>query len=189
MNTTPSSLRIALQSGLLLALAAATGPGCIVKTEVIRQGPDLNGTTERQNVEHALDTLHSAASSADGETYFALFDPGATYYGTDASELWSVEDFKAFAEPYFSKGRGWTYHVTERHVHFSPSYDTAWFDERLENESYGETRGTGVLIRRGPPGSAWHITQYNLSFPVPNELAGGLVEQIRGLAKDGQQDR
>ena len=90
-------------------------------------------------------------------------------------------DFRAFAEPYFSTGRGWTYAATERNVFLSAAGDTAWFDERLWNEGYGETRGTGVLVREGPPGSPWQFTQYNLAFPVPNDLAGDLVERIRAL--------
>ena len=44
--------------------------------------------------------------------------------------------FRAFAEPYFSQGKGWTYHTVERHVGFHPGGGTAWFDERLTNEAY-----------------------------------------------------
>ena len=56
------------------------------------------------------------------------------------------------------------------------SGDTAWFDERLENEHYGECRGTGVLRKAD---GRWRIAQYNLSIPVPNDLASELVERIR----------
>ena len=52
----------------------------------------------------------------------------------------------------------------------------AWFDEALHNEKYGECRGTGVLRRHE---GRWKIVQYNLTFPVPNAIAGDVVEMIR----------
>lgn len=125
-----------------------------------------------------LDALHAAASRADGAAYFALFAPDAVFLGTDATERWTLDQFRAYAEPFFSKGQGWTYAATERHVFLSPAGDTAWFDERLDNAKYGEVRGTGVLVRRG---GSWLIAQYNLAFPVPNALAPDLVERIRAL--------
>lgn len=125
-----------------------------------------------------LDRLHLLAAQADGEAYFALFEPDAVYLGTDAGERWSVDQFRAFAEPYFSRGQGWDYRVTERHLYASADGHTAWFDERLHNANYGECRGSGVLVRGR---SGWRIAQYVLSLPVPNELAGDLVERIRAL--------
>ncbi len=61
-------------------------------------------------------------------------------------------------------------------VFVSEDGTTAWFDERLFNETYGETRGTGVLVLRD---GSWRIAQYNLTIPVPNELASDLVGRIR----------
>ena len=51
--------------------------------------------------------------------------------------------------------------------------------ERLENEAYGATRGSGVLRRID---GAWRIEQYVLSFPIPNNVAKDVVEQIRDHA-------
>lgn len=128
-----------------------------------------------------LDRLHAAASLADGAAYFALFAPDAVFLGTDATERWTVEQFRAYAEPFFARGQGWTYVPTERHVFVNPAGDTAWFDERLANEKYGEVRGTGVLVRAG---QRWLVAQYNLAFPVPNALAPDLVERIRAQGKE-----
>ena len=127
-------------------------------------------------VRAVLERFHAAAAKADGKQYFACLAPDAVFLGTDASERWSVPQFRAYCEPYFSKGRGWTYVARERHVTLSRDRASAWFDERLDSASYGEVRGSGALRKDG---QAWRITQYVMSLPVPNELAGELVEKIR----------
>lgn len=123
-----------------------------------------------------LDALHAAADRADGERYFALFTDDAIFLGTDATERWTVTEFRAYAAPHFAAGQGWTYEVVDRHMFLDPVGATAWFDERLANEKYGECRGTGVLRLVG---GRWRIAQYNLTIPVPNDLASELVEMIR----------
>jgi hypothetical protein len=143
-----------------------------------RSGGDAPEPALQRGPDQVLDDLHRLAAAADGRAYFALFQPDAVYLGTDASERWSLAEFQAFAEPYFSRGRGWDYRVLERHLSSSDDGRTAWFDERLHNASYGECRGSGVLVH-GRHG--WRIAQYVLSLPVPNELAGDLVERIRAL--------
>jgi len=133
-------------------------------------------SAEARAVDAVLTAFHDAASRADGAAYFNLLSDDAIYLGTDAAERWTVEEFRAFAEPYFSKGRGWTYTATTRNIVVGPDGSTAWFDELLWNESYGTCRGTGVLLST-PDG--WRIAQYHLTFPVPNELAKAVVAQIR----------
>ena len=59
---------------------------------------------------------------------------------------------------------------------------SAWFDERLDNASYGECRGSGVLQLRD---GAWLVEQYNLTIPVPNEIAMEVVDRIRSLRPHG----
>jgi hypothetical protein len=140
-------------------------------------------TNAEDAVDQVLNTLHRAASDADGEIYFSLFAEAAIFLGTDATERWSVDEFKAFAEPYFSEGRGWTYSKTERHIYVSADSRTAWFDEMLWNEIYGTCRGTGVLILVD---GKWRFTQYNLSIPMPNDLTRELTAKIKefdGLPK------
>lgn len=153
---------------LVLPLLCLLIPGCC----------SLSEPASEVEVAAVLDALHQRASEADGEAYFSLFAPDAVFYGTDASERWSVEEFRAYAEPFFSVGRGWTYVPTERHVFIDSTLDTAWFDERLDNEKYGEVRGSGVLRRVE---GTWLIAQYNLAFPVPNDLAADLIERVRAL--------
>ncbi len=114
---------------------------------------------------------------ADGPRYFGHFTPNAVFLGTDPEERWTIRQFRAYAEPYFEAGTGWTYRAVKRSIRIGADGATAWFDERLDNDSYGQTRGTGVLVRRG---ARWRIAQYSLSLPVPNDLAADLVQRIRG---------
>jgi len=53
----------------------------------------------------------------------------------------------------------------------------AWFDERLHNDKYGEVRGSGVLIWRA---ERWQIAHYVMSFPIPNGVAGKVIELVKG---------
>ncbi|HTE05550.1 MAG TPA: nuclear transport factor 2 family protein [Planctomycetota bacterium] len=157
-------------AGLALALLLA---GCAASTARL---PEDTAADVQRDAAAVLDALHAAASRADGESYFALFAPDAVFLGTDATERWSIEEFRAYAQPYFSRGQGWTYVPTERHVVAAPGGQVAWFDERLASDKYGEVRGSGVLLRGA---AGWRIAQYNLALPVPNELAADLVARIR----------
>lgn len=131
-------------------------------------------------INSTLDQLHAAASKADGSRYFKLFTDDAVYIGTDAAERWSIKEFRAFAEPYFAKGTGWTYKPRSRHVTVAdiPCHCVAWFDELLDSESYGTSRGTGVLVLKN---GSWKISQYALTFPIPNDLAKGMTTEIKAF--------
>jgi len=164
----------AVAASLLLLSALAAVQGCATATS-----PHAETSPH-----HALDRLHRYAHEADGDRYFALFAPEGVFLGTDAAERWTVDEFRAYAEPYFSQGRGWTYTVLERHVELAPGCDVAWFDERLHNERWGECRGTGAMRLID---GRWRITQYNLTVPVPNDLLPGVVEMIRAHEAPGDQ--
>jgi pimeloyl-ACP methyl ester carboxylesterase len=136
------------------------------------------GVAEPGPIGAVLDALHESAAGADGQRYFSLFTDDAVFLGTDATERWTLPEFRGFAEPLFARGTGWTYRATERHVTMGPDGRTAWFDELLHNEKYGQCRGTGVLVRDG---DRWRIAQYHLTIPVPNEIALDVVDMIRRL--------
>jgi hypothetical protein len=140
------------------------------------QAPDP--AAEQAAVARVLDQLNAASAAADGPAYFALFTPEARFVGTDATEHWDLPAFRAFAEPYFSRGRGWSYPATERTITIAPidCRCVAWFEEKLTNSSYGQTRGSGVL-RLTQDG--WKIEQYVLSFSIPNDKADAVVEVVR----------
>lgn len=152
-----------LQSGLL-AVVALTGHICRADDAAIAQ---------------VLDALHERASEADFAGYFELYHERAVFLGTDREEYWPLEAFKAYARPHFEAGRGWSYRPTERFIHVAG--DTAWFEERLQHDTYGETRGTGVLLRTD---AGWRVAQYNLTLPIPNalfrDIAGDIAEHYAG---------
>lgn len=133
-------------------------------------------------VNQVLDALHEAASEADFDRYFALYADDAVFLGTDSTERWTIDEFKAYTRPRFANGGGWTYKPTQRHVSFTPDGHTAWFDELLFNASYGTCRGSGVLIQTD---DGWKVSQYNLSIPIPNDLARSVVRSIRDSAGIG----
>lgn len=93
--------------------------------------------------------------------------------GTDRGEYWPLAEFKRYTRDRFATGTGWTYQPTERHVHVSGG--SAWFEERLRHDTYGEFRGTGVLLRTD---DGWRIAQYNLTLPIPNARFHGIARDI-----------
>lgn len=127
----------------------------------------------------AIDRMHAAASAADGPAYFARFTADARFIGTDATEHWPLSQFRAYADPYFGRGQGWTYVPRDRVVTIAPieCRCVAWFDEKLTNAAYGDLRGSGVLRLTA---DGWQIEQYVLSFTVPNDRSRAVVEAIRG---------
>jgi ketosteroid isomerase-like protein len=137
-----------------------------------------SAANDKQDIDKALNSFHQAAANAQAKPYFDLLSQDAIFLGTDASERWTKEEFKAFVVPYFSKGTGWLYTPKQRNISLVKKGQVAFFDELLFSESYGTCRGSGVLIKTG---QGWKISQYNLSIPMPNGLAKALVEQIKSF--------
>ena len=135
----------------------------------------------RAAVSAVLDALHEAASEAEYDRYFSLYADEAVFLGTDATERWTREEFMDYARGPFEAGTGWTYHTLERHIAVAADGRTAWFDERLENAGLGETRGSGVLVEED---GSWKIAQYNLTIPIPNEMALDVARTIRALREN-----
>ena len=129
-------------------------------------------------IEHALDAFHNAAARADFNAYSDLMTRDVVFLGTDATERWQGDAFRAFARPYFDEGKGWTYLPQERHVDLMPDGETAVFDELLSHARLGTCRGSGVMILEG---AQWKVAQYNLSVPIPNALVEGVAQQIVAL--------
>jgi hypothetical protein len=161
-----------LGSVLALAVGVPTGVAGAASAVAVAPMPLVQDTVEVASV---LDDFHQAASAADFDRYFGHFAADGVFLGTDPGERWTVAEFQDYARPYFEAGRGWTYRPTERHIVVGPEGRMAWFDELLHNDSYGTTRGSGVLIREG---GHWRIALYDLSIPIPNALAREVVDLI-----------
>lgn len=130
----------------------------------------------RGAIDAVLDAFHAAAATADEGRYLATLADSVVFLGTAPGERWEGEAWHEFVHSLFSRGKGWTYVPSARTVGIAADERTAWFDETVENDHYGACRGTGVLRRTD---DGWKIQQYNLTIPVPDELAPELVEKIR----------
>jgi ketosteroid isomerase-like protein len=151
---------------LLLALAAAPAAG--------------SAADPKAAVTAVLDDWHKAAAAADEARYFGHFTADAVFLGTDATERWTRDEFRAWAKPHFSKGKAWSFKAVSRNISFSKDGAVAWFDEALDTPNLGPSRGSGVLVKEG---NTWKIAQYNLSVPIPNDLMGEVKNRIDAYFK------
>lgn len=129
-------------------------------------------TTEKERIEKVLDAWHMAASNADFDAYFGKMTRDAVFIGTDATENWQNEEFKAFSKPYFDRGKAWSFTAVQRNIYLNATKDFAWFDELLDTQMK-LCRGSGVLKKEN---GQWKIAHYVLSIAVPNENVDELIE-------------
>src|SRR4051794_26131780 len=94
----------------------------------------LLAVSPAQDIDRVLNDWHLAAANANEDAYFAALDEGAVFLGTDATERWNKEQFRAFAHPHFAKGKAWTFKAARRAVTISKDGNVAWFDEDLQTE-------------------------------------------------------
>ena len=138
-------------------------------------GPEA-GEPSLEELGAFLDAWHQAASRADADVYLGSIADDGVFLGTDPSERWDKAAFSAYVLPYFEAGHGWTYLPSNRHA--AMEGELAWFDETLENQKYGQLRGTGVARWRG---GSWELLQYDLHFTIPNEAGGAVVLLLERL--------
>ncbi|TRX58805.1 nuclear transport factor 2 family protein [Fulvivirga sp. M361] len=139
----------------------------------------INEPAIKKDIHNVLNDWHQAASDADFDRYFGYFeDDSSIFMGTDATERWTVAEFKPWSKPYFDRGKAWSFSPDERYIYLSDDGKTAWFDETLSTPNLGPSRGTGVLTKSV---EGWKISHYNLTVPIPNEIVGTVVEQIDSM--------
>jgi len=119
-----------------------------------------------------LDSYHQAAANGEWDSYFDLMSDDGVFIGTDARERWVKLEFRQYS----SGSNGWVYTPQQRNINITPDGKTAWFDEALLSQSYGSSRGTGVLIRTT---QGWKISQYHLTLPIPNGMVRDVTKQIK----------
>ncbi|TQO38539.1 SnoaL-like protein [Arenibacter algicola] len=135
---------------------------------------------DKKEIGNILDSWHRAAGSADFDAYFNLMTSDAVFIGTDASENWQIEEFKAYAKPHFDKGKAWNFKAVERQIYVNDEGDFAWFDELLDTQMK-LCRGSGVLRKES---GDWKIAHYVLSLVIPNENVSEVI-----LIKQEKDDR
>jgi SnoaL-like domain len=150
---------------ILLAAFISIGLlGCVQNTQT--RESDINA------INRVLDNYHNAAANGEWESYFELMSADAVFIGTDARERWTKPEF----QQYSSGSNGWVYMPLERNINFTPDGSSVWFDEALLSQSFGNSRGTGVLIRTA---TGWKISQYHLTLPIPNGMVRDITNQIK----------
>ena len=144
-------------------------------------------SAQEKDINTSINQWHKAAEEADFDKYFNLMTSDAIFVGSDASEVWSYDDFKSFSKPYFDAGKAWTFNPIERHVYVSPEQKMAWFDETLNSTHMGVCRGSGVLEKQD--GKTWKIKHYVLSLAIPNDHVAEIVELKKALDQNYVEDK
>ena len=127
---------------------------------------------EKSAIKSTLDLWHKAAAEAKFAPYFALMSEDAIFIGTDATENWQLDAFKAFSKPYFDKGKAWNFTAVERNIYINDRNDFAWFDELLDTDMK-LCRGSGVLKKVN---GQWRIAHYVLSMTIPNDNIDDVIK-------------
>lgn len=125
-----------------------------------------------EQLDAIIDNWHKAAAAASMDDYFSCVTDDFVFLGTDPSERWGKEAFKAFCKPHFDKGNGWDFKSTERNWVFSKNKKIAWFDEKLETWME-ECRGSGVMVKEG---KTWKLAYYNLTVLIENDKIKPFIE-------------
>ena len=126
---------------------------------------------DKKEINLRLENWHKAAANADFDSYFTLMTSDAVFIGTDATENWQLDTFKAYSKPYFDKGKAWSFTAIERNIYFSDDQKIAWFDELLDTQMK-ICRGSGIMKLEN---KEWKIAHYVLSIAIPNENASEVI--------------
>lgn len=126
-----------------------------------------------------IDQWHQDAANVDREAYFGKIDKDGIFIGTDATEIWTWQEFYDWAEPQFTgKGVAWNFKAIDRNIYFGEKSKYVWFDELLSFGKDGVLRGSGVLKKHK---NGWKIMHYVLSLPVPNDKFGDVMKVLKNI--------
>lgn len=150
---------------IVISLSVSSLNAQVKKTE-------QNMQAAKNKIGKSLDKWHKAAADANFEDYFGLMTDDAIFIGTDATENWTLPEFKKFSKPYFDAGKAWSFNAIERNIYLKEDIRTAWFDELLDTHM-GICRGSGVAKKEN---GKWKIQHYVLSIAIPNENVDEITE-------------
>jgi hypothetical protein len=129
-----------------------------------------------QQVNAFVDEWHDDAAHAR-LAYFDKMAKDGVYIGTDKSELWHRDEFKAWAKRFFERKSAWAFHATRRNVYASGDKSMIWFDELLDTQM-GTCMASGVIRKTA---NGFEILHYQLSMAVPNEVNGQVVKLVKAF--------
>jgi len=127
-----------------------------------------------QQVNAFVDEWHDDAAHAR-LAYFDKMAKDGVYIGTDKTELWHRDEFKAWAKRFFDRKSAWAFRATRRNVYASSDKSMIWFDELLDTQM-GVCMASGVIRKTA---NGFEILHYQLSMAVPNEVNGQVVKLIK----------
>ncbi|HEU4850752.1 MAG TPA: nuclear transport factor 2 family protein [Telluria sp.] len=128
----------------------------------------------KKEVAAFIDEWHDDAAHAR-MAYFDKMAADGVYIGTDKTENWKRDEFKAWAKKYFQRPVAWAFKATQRNIYASPDGSFIWFDEILDTQM-GPCMASGV-IRKTAKG--FEILHYQLSMAVPNEVGDKVTALIK----------
>jgi hypothetical protein len=164
--------KYSIVASVLIALSSCT-------PAVKNQENQIDKASTKANIDLILTKWHEDAARAK-MSYFDAMTSNGIYIGTDASELWTTEEFKNWSKKYFEEGNTWDFKSTERNIYLAENGKTAWFDELLVTWM-GTCRGSGVLQKQD---DTWKIAHYHLAVTVPNEK----IEEVIAIKNAADQE-
>jgi ketosteroid isomerase-like protein len=151
---------------VISALSAPAGTACVAQTQ-------------NTDIHTFIDDWHKAAAAAHADLFFDSMADDCIYIGTDKTERWTKEQFRAFAKPYFDRGKAWDFKPYARDLHVTSDGKSAWFSELLTTWM-GVCRGSGMLTKEK---GKWQLKQYHLSVTIPNDLIRDFITLVENFEK------
>ncbi|MDB5747218.1 MAG: hypothetical protein JWP72_2066 [Massilia sp.] len=135
----------------------------------------------KRQVNAFVDRWHADAAHSR-PAFFDKIARDGVYIGTDKTERWRRDEFKAWARPHFKRKSAWAFKPLRRNINFSEDQSIIWFDELLDTQM-GICQASGVIRRKG---NRFEIVHYQLSMAIPNEVGSQVTRLIKDFeAKDG----
>ena len=139
--------------------------------------PAESDAAYRKQINAFIDEWHDDAANAR-LAYFDKIAPNGIYIGTDKTELWNREQFKAWARRFFERKSAWSFKAVKRNVYMSADRKFVWFDELLDTQM-GPCQASGVIRKTA---NGFEIEHYQLSIAIPNHVA----DQVTKLVKEAE---
>ncbi len=151
---------------------------CLFSCEIQENKPAAANISV-EKLDSLVNAWHGDAASGSFADYFAFTHEQFVFLGTDSTERWSKDEFKAFCKPHFEDGKGWDFQVVSRNWMANKDSSVWWFDEQLDTWMK-DCRGSGVILIENQEAK---IAHYNLSVTIENDLVNryiSLKDSIHG---------